>query len=227
MTIEEVYDIFTAFADDIRDPAILDGMFARHINTAQMAVLKSHFKPEANQSPQGYANTQYYDEDFKELIYPISLNSDVDGKITYADIEATWDGEIVQGEDGVYEARQPPFFHLASALRGGVVSKWDRHNDYGVTIANPYKVPTVLFPKHRYFKDYLQFYPDGITKINMVVVRQPLHVWFDQETPINNIDPELSDSLMFDVIFRALTYAGINIRETQLRDYMEREENKL
>jgi hypothetical protein len=241
MTIVEVKDIFDHIYDKFRDEGILDFEFCRNINTAQAIIVKQYARaqglPRGQFSTDGFEKNIYSAEDFAPLIthlryddIPITF-TDTKGRLYKDLIKSRFDNIVVRNLNGIIETKKPEVFIVGdvSIWSDGLqrVCKWVRHNDKGYIRNNPLRKPSSKYPTVEYYEDYYQFNPKGKHLVTGTFLRMPRPVWFDSANVLNNIDPELSDNMMIDVIFRALGLAGINIRERQFFEMVQKEQTKL
>ena len=223
MTIIELHNRFSIILDKEGAPDLIDSEFTALVNTAQLAVVKDIVEGElknkkAVEMPaHAFENVSHLSERIAPLISSITtLTTDADGRIQYADI------------NGLLST---VFYHIANIARleSGVYypCRFVRHNDRYKHELNSFKKPTITKPIVMKFADYLQILPDTASiGVNMVTIRTPKDINFDEDTPGNNIDPELPDNTMQEVLFRALTLAAISIREPQLYQATVAEEKK-
>ncbi len=223
MTIIELHDRFALILDKEGSPDLIDSEFTTLINTAQLAVVKDIVegeiknKKEEEMPPHAFENVSHLSERIAPLISSITtLSTDADGRIQYSSI------------NGLLST---VFYHIANIARveSGTYypCRFVRHNDVYKHELNNFKKSTVTSPIVSKFADYLQVLPDTASvSVKLTVVRFPKNVNFDEDTPANNIDPELPDNTMQEVLFRALALAAIGIREPQLYQAAVAEEKK-
>ncbi len=240
MKIQAAYNIFMRVYDKYRQEGIALFEFAEYVNLAQVVTMRkctydNKLKRHVHQEPvKGLGDNQYNIEQLQSLVVSIpvdprgTLTTDVYGRVEMADIEAYFPDDVIRGEMGVIETKKPEVFHVASAARyctddGKMrMAQWVRHNDWEAIQENPFRTPTEFYPGFRYFDDHLKFAPEGTRDVQLTVIRMPRHVWID-ESGVNDVDPELNDKIMYDVIFEALSLAGITIREPDFYKMIENE----
>lgn len=248
MTARETYDIFISLIDDYEDESVTFAEFSRHINTAMVSVMKDHFynpndrskRNEYHEPRKGFENTQYDIESWRNLVMQIPsesnevLQTDNRGRLAHSNILGYFPEDVIRDEAGLItdpmERNKPEIFHFNSISRWDGSKycsvKWKRHNEIEAIEKNPHQRPTDRFPVCVYFKNYIQFYPIGSRAIRLSVTRMPLHFWYDEEDFTATQDPELTDFLMYDVIYRAVTLAGKQIREDRFSQLIQQEEYK-
>lgn len=223
MTIIQLHDRFSILIDKEGAPDLIDKEFTDLINTAQLSIVKDIVegelknKKEEEMPPHAFENVSHLSERIAPLISSITtLSTDSDGRIQYSDINAPL---------------ATTFYHIANIARleAGVYyyCRFVRHNDRYKHELNSFKKPTVTSPIVMKFADYLQILPNTASvSVNLVTIRNPKDINFDEDTPANNIDPELPDNTMLEVLYRGLTLAGISIREPSLHKAVVAEEEK-
>lgn len=223
MTITELHNRFSIILDKEGAPDIIDTEFTALINTAQLAIVKDIVegelknKKEEEMPPHAFENVSHLSERIAPLISSLSLSTDANGRIQYSDINALL---------------STVFYHIANIARleNGIYypCRFVRHNDRYKHELNNFKKPTVTSPIVMKFADYLQILPNTASiSVNMVTIRIPKDINFDEDTPVNNIDPELPDNTMQEVLFRGLALAAVSIREPQLYQAAVAEEKKV
>ena len=223
MTIIQLHDRFSVIVDKEGSPDLIDKEFTDLINIGQLAIVKDIVegelknKKEEEMPPHAFENVSHLSERIAPLISSITtLSTDTDGRIQYSAI------------NGLLSTS---FYHIANIARleAGTFHfcRFVRHNDRYKHELNAFKKPTVTNPIVMKFANFLQILPNTASvSVNMVTIRFPKDVNFDEVTPANNIDPELPDNTMLEVLFRGLQLAGISIREPQLYQTTTVEEGK-
>ncbi len=236
MTGREAYDIYASIWERSRDDGIISPIFSRHMNMAMIAIMKDHFFQKHNQptpyhSPKyAFENVQYSIEAFYPLVSEIELTTDNVGRINISDIEATFPQTVIRDEVGNIETKRCPLFHINNVARYDGTGKfesarWVRHNEYRLAQRDPFLEPTERHPLWRYTDNRVVLDPGGQRAVRLSVTRHPKHMWFDENFVDQAVNPELPDHTMYDVIWRALRYAGVFIDKQNLYQGSTIEEN--
>lgn len=213
-----------------------------HLNNAQTAVVKDYLynqskkRSEYQQPPYGFEQTQHNSHAIRQLIVDFLdsetplLYLDQKGRLQYDRIKEHLPTNNIYGPQGKIAERKCEVFHVTRFQwrhEGSYRTiKWLRHNDLSQAELNPHRKPTMKWPIYTTNKDYLQVLPVVDKVVRLTIVREPLFIWNDPADATVNQDPELPDHMMYDVLFRALTQAGIQIREGEFARFIEQEEMK-
>lgn len=148
-----------------------------------------------------------------DLVESVVVRSDVNGKVSDDSINT----DLIT--DYMY------ILNVASSYNGGCSDdyakcRFVRHNDYYNIKDNEFKKPTEEYPIHRVFDSYLQIDPKGERNVQVTVCREPVKLTLDDpdstgEQGLGAVDSSLSDKVHNQIVYGALRYAGINIRETE------------
>ncbi len=223
MTIIELHNRFSIILDKEGSPDVIDTEFTSLINTAQLAVVKGIVEGELKNKkaeempPHAFENVSHLSERIAPLIYPISTATVGNtGHVLYSTINAFL---------------PTTFYHIASVARleAGTYyfCRFLRLNDRYKHELNSFKKPDVTHPVYMLERNQIQTLPiTASVAMKLVVIRNPKDINFDEDTPGNNIDPELPDNTMQEVLFRALILAAVSIREPSLHQAVVAEEKK-
>ena len=231
MKIKEAIDIFYRLYGENNGTTDIAGLedfeISRHINTAMMLeftgqTYNPHEKRHDNDTPRRSFEQSSFDlERWKELVVPITLQTDTDGNILYSAIDAfmptetirMWDSDIASPDEIEVETRTVPFYHIANMARlhddKEVPCRFVRHNDIYTHENNHYKMAKDTRPFYTMYDFFLEVRPKATATIKMSIIRQPRHIWYSVANPNTNIDPELSDSVMYDILLRAVQLASV------------------
>jgi len=142
----------------------------------------------------------------------------------------------------------PKYLHLSS-VRSVYVTKRKsgalRSREIGVSVLRDNELASVLgssiiepterFPVCAFYNTYVQFHPQNIGKVALTYLRTPeVPIWaYTLDTsgrpvydPNNSIDIESPDSTHNEIAIKVLSYLGISIREPQLTQYAEIQEQQ-
>jgi len=246
MTIRETYDIFSNLWDKYRDEGVTPAEFSRHINTAQVLVLKDHwYSPmdptrtsEDHNPKRAFENTIYDVMSWKKLLVPypdltglgVLPTSSSDGQIGFGLLQFAFPLDTIRDEGGIIQTRRPEVFTIVNVARWSlsafVSCQWMRHNEYRKYLFNSLYGPTDAAPWIVVYDTYMQFYPLDAREVEITLCRMPLHVWYDPNNAADEVNPELPDAVMYDVILRALTLAGINMKDDDLYKMSQEQEGR-
>lgn len=251
MKISEVHRRFDVFVDKTADPYFSREERDLYLNQAARMYLQAQFKA-SGESP--FEVTMPEAENVNEVIVAVYASTDVNGKLLYSVINAAIPPVVkyLEGEvNGTYDTNQwyrfltlgrtytPPVNAttaysvnyggtdpLGVSLVSGdkVLSKYVRHADYYALKSLPLTAFTEAKPRHRFFDNYVQFYPAGIREIELALIRYPVPVSYDISDPndatsapgSNAVDLEFSDKVCDNIIAIALSLAGVSLREEEL-----------
>lgn len=220
MKILEAKDIWDQVVDKYADSGFEDFEFARHLNTAMALVARGNSYNHLIKAggPAGEPVFAFEQADLDdELLAPLverTTVSSASNLITRTQIRAAFpDDTIRTGALGtVTETKKPDILKVMavenSAGNGVTYVRW---NDWARLAKNRHTKPSATQPHLGIFDEGYRVNPDG--DYTFTVLRMPLHCWLSDDTPAQNIDPELPDSLMYDVIFKALALGGVQVRE--------------
>lgn len=216
MKVKEAYDFYIHILNKYHSPSVEDFEFTNLFNTAQVLVLKDQTYHQ-RKGVAGISQTYGWEmsQQMNERWYPLIMVEETDmqeGVINFSDII----------EDG------RSLYHVDSVLIGEdeISAKWTRHNNRGRLFINDFTRPTSQTPRYFGFKDKIQVHPKSNEKAVVTYMHLPKNIVLDFDDEENNIDPELTDIVVFDVIFRTLQLQGINIREQQFYEMTNMEEQK-
>lgn len=219
MKITEAYNQYINVLNRYSTSSVEDFEFSDLFNVAQLSILKdqtyNHHKGRNGVSQMyGWEMTQYMNERWFPLIHIYEGESDGDGKVMYSDIKSKLGDREIYHFDGVLVGEEENY------------ARWTRHNDLGRVIRNYFKKPTLENPIYLGYKDYIQIRPKGNHEVTATIMVYPREVVLDFDDESNNVDPELTDAVVLDVIYRILQLQGISIREQQLFEMANVEEEK-
>lgn len=233
MTAAEINIRFNIILDKVGQPAFKDTERTRFFNIAQLSMLDEYSKNHmAKQTIDSLPNYGTEDDTFmSEALQPfvpeltetssgITIKTDADGRVTYADINTSV---------AFHTGQAVNFYHIDTVHRKDTTFEecdYVRRNDLQERKDNEFKEPTAAFPIYTYYDTYLLVHPIGVEDVKLSVIRYPVEILIDDATPGNNVDPEWPDKVTNELIFRALNLAGVSIREGEFYQMMEREVQK-
>jgi len=233
MKILEAKDIWDQITDKYADDGFEDFEFSRHMNSGMVAVTSDRsynrlLKSQGAASEPAYAFEQSDLSD--ELLHPLierGTYTSVAGLITRTQIRSGYPDDTIRygTDDTIAETKKPDVYKVMSfETSDGNPVYWARHNDAAPLKRNHLTKPRASHPHVTVTDEGYRLDPDGAYMI--VSRRMPLHCWLSDDTPGNNIDPELPDELMYDAIFRALQFGGIQVREFDFFQAVAQTENR-
>ena len=223
IAIERLHSFFDLISDKVGSPYFTSSQKDTFFQQAVTHFINQYFK---NPSSHVMEDTHIDLEDVHTLVTQVNTRTDVNGNVNFSDINSS----LPDGKEWMY---------FLACGRGSSLeckgekykSRWVRHNDYYVQKRNAFKKPEVTKPIHRYFNDYLKFEPKGETSVEIVILMRPNEVTLDdpndsyQRGP-NAVDLDLPDKVFNEIVYLALTQAGINLRENEFYAAVEREVGK-
>lgn len=233
MKILEAKDIWDQVVDKYADDGFEDFEFSRHLNTAMALVCsdRSYNRLLKSAGPAGEPVYAFEQSDLSdEVLAPLIERTAVATSsllITRTQIRATFpDDTIRTGAAGaIVETRKPEIYKLMSVqTAAGDPVYWTRHNDEATLRRNALTRPRATHPHMTIYDDGYRFSHDGT--YTFVVRRMPLHCWLSDDTPAQNIDPELPDELMYWALLRAMQLGGIQVREYDFFQAVAANENR-
>ena len=208
--IEDAHKVFDLWIDKTQSPYFTSGEKDTFLQRAMINLINKKFNPAASHVME---RTIRDVEDISDLIEEVTAKTDAVGRL-YDSIVTT----ALSGREVMY---------ILNAARSGDCgetvenARFVRHNDYFAQNRNSFKEFTSTSPVFRVFKDYTKYTPVGIADVYQTVLLKPLIVTLDDPTNSgarggSAIDIEFSENLFNELIYLALTEAGISIREADL-----------
>jgi hypothetical protein len=107
-------------------------------------------------------------------------------------------------------------------------------SEIGNILSSSIVPPTKRYPYCCYYSENVQFYPKDLGKITFTYLREPTEPkWAYTLTngrpvydPANSVDLEAPESALNDIAMVALSYLGVHIREQELIQYSELQQQK-
>lgn len=221
--VEQIHELFDLWQDKVGAPYFTSDQKDLFIQRASVQFVNQYLK---NPSSHVLEETHVDTEDVNTLMHQANVSSLADGRITFVQINAA----LPTGKSWMY---------FMSAGRGATVecsgdihgSRWVRHNDYRPQKRNSFKKPEVKYPIHRYFSDYIQFEPKGKASTEITVLVYPNVVTLDDPNDSGTrgtgaIDLDLPNKVFNEIVYLSLAQAGINMREQDFYQFVEREIGK-
>jgi hypothetical protein len=106
--------------------------------------------------------------------------------------------------------------------------------EVGNILTSSINEPTMRYPYCSYYSDYVQVYPKDLAKVTFTYLREPAEPKWAYTVvngrPVydasNSVDVEAPEDAMNEIAFIALGYLGIHIRESELIQYSELQQQK-
>lgn len=135
-----------------------------------------------------------------------SIESSMNGEFMHAlNVSVLGDGSGCLHEDELY-----------------TYCRFVRHNDYYKHIKNAFKKPSAKHPTYRYFNGKIRINPsDTFTTAIVTPLKRP-----DIVSLSGNVDCNLPFTLHNEIMFRAVTFGGISMRERDLVAVAEQMKNE-
>lgn len=212
MTITEWEFWFDLISDKVGSPYFNDTEKEAFFNRAITQYINDFFKPYKQDVN---AEKSSIDQNkLRTIIESVNVTSDANGLITYDNINTLLSTElsyVLNIEHGKKDCNGNYSYKRSRFVRHNDILKWEE---------NEFLEPTDSKPKHNYFSGGVQLYPETPRRANITLVRKPLEVSIG-----GGIDCELPDITHVDILYKALSLAGISIREDEL--YAEINNSKL
>lgn len=215
--VAKISSWFDLICDKVANPYFTDAEKAQFWNNATQDYLNNLFK--IGEAAAEFNSIQ--GEVIGELSEFVTLNTDADGGITVAAIETAM-------------GSSKKYFRALNIRRANVANSCDtltddnyklaryvRHNDYNSQKDNYYKRPTEDYPIYR-LMPYIKLDPSGVRSTKLTVMRYPADVVLSGTT----VDSEMPLFTFQDIMLMALAYAGISIREQELKAMVDNELQK-
>lgn len=205
--IEEVHKVFDLWIDKTQSPYFTSDEKDVFIQRALYNLINKHFM----EAPTHLMERTIRDvEDFSDLVVELNAQTDVQGRLTDAVTNTA-----LNGRDIMY------VLNAALSTDCGdnyVKARFMRHNDYFAQYNNSFKKPDYTYPIYRVFNGYTKFNPEGVNNVYMTVLIEPNLPSLDDPTNTglpgaSHIDVEISQNLFNELVYLALTEAGVSIRE--------------
>ena len=221
--IEKIHEIFDLWIDKTGSSYYTSDQKDLFIQRGVVQYVNQYLK---NPSSHVLEETHVDTEDVHTLIHSVELVSDAKGLVTFDSINS----ELPTNKNWMY------FMSVARGSNkdcGGeqFKSRWVRHNDYLAQITNTFKKPEINYPIHRYFSNYIKFDPGSQAAAEITVLVYPNIVTLDDLNDtyargVGAVDLDLPDKVFNEIVYLALSQAGVNLREQEFYTATEREVSK-
>lgn len=238
MTAEQAHTLFDQLYDRYgSNEGVTSFEKSTAINTAQVLVMKNFFHPQKDRAKNSihkdplmaFEETNYTSEDFQNIIYSdLTATSSVTGIVSKASLSGTFPLTTTYAEDGsIIEQKTTEIFHILDVARysGGDFqsTRFVRHHHLRQMMNNGFTTPDELNPVYLNDKDGYRLVPTGSRNVKVSLVRFPILSWWMPEVGIS-VDPELSDSIMYDIILRAVKIASVGVSDSEKWQFIDREQ---
>ena len=220
IAIEKIHSLFDLWIDKVGSPYFTSSQKDLFIQRGVVHFVNQYLK---NPSSHVLEDTHVDTEDVYPLIQAVTVASNEKGEISFSDINDL----LPLDKEWMY------FMSVGRGKKKDcgedkVKSRWVRHNDYYAQKNNSFKKPEPDYPIHRYFSDYIKCEPIGVASTEVTVLVYPNVVTLDDENDSllrgpNAVDLDLPDKVFNEIVYLALSQAGISIREQDFYSYTERE----
>ncbi len=231
MTIENMHKWFDLILDKVGSPYFSSPEKDSFLQRAEVHYVNSFFK---NPSTVHLMEDTSIDVDYvKSLITEVKLDTDDEGRLYYSNIDS-----VLQSETSISGAKMMYILNASKSITSSselcapsyqyIKSRFIRHNDFFAHQANAFKKATTEYPTHRCFDNYLRFNPDNKSNVYLTVIRYPKLVTLDDPNStgargVNAVDSELPDKSQNEIVFMALKFAGVAIREADFYQIVSNE----
>ena len=214
MTIEEMHQWIDIIVDKVGSPYFTDNEKDLAIQRAEIKFVNGFFNRLID--THNAENTSVDEDMIYPLIEAVEVDSNPKGSIKFSDINTAID--TLKNDGNTYK-----FMYILRVEQGALncattgayyPSRFVRHNDRGRLEANYFKMSTSTDPSHSYLSDSLSVYPkDRNSSARITVVRYPLKVYKAQSQEEVSVNSEMPDLTHNAILYSALEYLGIAIRE--------------
>ena len=218
--IEDVHKVFDLWIDKTQSPYFTSDEKDIFIQRALYNLINKYFI----ESPSHVAERTMRDvEDLSELLVEVSAKTDSTGRLTDAVTQAALgDRPIMYVMNASYSNDCGESF---------VKARFMRHNDYFAQFNNSFKKPEFSYPVYRFFNGYTKFDPEGVNDVKMTVIIEPNKPTLDDPTSSgvrggNAVNVEVSENLFNELVYLALTEAGVSMREGDFHQMVSQETMK-
>ena len=221
--IENLQSFFDLWLDKVGSPYFTSGQKDQFLQRAVVQFVNQYLK---HPSTHMLEDTHVDTEDVHTLIHTAEVVANADGIVSFSDVNAA----LPTGKEWMY------FMAVGRGTAkdcGGekFKSRWVKHNNYFAQKRNTFKKPAPEYPIHRYFSDHIKLEPSGQVSTDIVVLVYPNKVTLDDPNDTfvrgtNAIDLDLPDKVFNEIVYLALTQAGVNLREQEFYAAVEREVGK-
>jgi len=208
--IEELHNVFDLWIDKTSSPYFTSDQKDTFIQKAVDHFINNFFK---NNVDHVMERSSVDVEDLHTLINVVNVPVESDGRMLMTEVNS----KLPIGKEWTYILRVSRMFS-DSCGANEVKSRFVRHNDYLAIKDNVFKKPSEKYPVHLYVSDAIQFYPKKGGSSTISVLVNPNEVNLDDvddsgERGVNAVDLDLPNKVFNEIMYIALTKAGISIRE--------------
>jgi hypothetical protein len=217
MTIIEMGNWFDLLQDKYGSPYFTDTEKSLLFNRAQVGYVKNLLWPDGNEQPETLELTQDTFSQVAPLIFALPyIQMTSGGLITKTTLQTS----LTNTQPGAIVWRP---LSIGWTLGGNVRPiSFVRHNDWWAFQQNYFKAPTTENPKFRETAAAFEFLPVSISaRVYFTVLKYPITVNLDYDTPANNINSDLPDFTHDKIVALALEYAGISSRDEALAQLVQ------
>ena len=234
MTIRELYQLFLTILDQYGAPNVNEFEFCQHWNIQQIAELNEDvfaLKEEGGKHEKTEQKSEKWRSITKEVPTSGVLNTDANGRLSYSTITSYLPNFTVYDETGaILTNGKTQVAHIESALRDSTafqipatqyqLCRFVPRNKINAHERNYFKKASDDNPTYTTYEDYIQFFPEEVANVKVVVLRYPVEVHLGA-TVVDDINPDISKDAAMRVLFRVLASAGVQIREPNFTQMIE------
>ena len=225
MTAETCISYFKHIWDSYRDEGLYDIEICNLLNIAQSKYIRGVLNNDLTEF--GLESTQWSSDDIAPLISNHEVYTSNEGVLFDNQIAEDFPSTDSYDVQGLISTKQTEIIHISSMRRYHEGSyryvRWERHNDYGKSLRNPFKQASDAYPTYRRYQGYFQLNPESRRLLQLTVIRSAKNIWFSHDGNVRVSDPEMSDHVMIKILEHALLKAGINMREGQFYQMINNE----
>lgn len=221
--VQDLHSYFDLWVDKTGSPYFTSEQKDQFLQRAAVHFVNQYLK---NPSSHVLEDTHVDTEDVHTLIQTVEITSQADGRVNFSDLNAA----LPTGKEWMY------FLAVGRGTAkdcGNTLfkSRWMKHNNKFAQSRNTFKRPEPEYPVHEYYSDHMLFKPAGANSTEITVLVYPNKITLDDpmdtfQRGANAVDLDLPDKVFNEIVYLALSQAGINMREQEFYAAVERETGK-
>jgi len=234
MKITEAKNIFDNILSEFEGSGSTNEEFCEYFNTATILRMQDDFDDNM-QGRRGYENDMFSAENWRHLVVNFRsdqepfLETDAKGRLSVFNIQQHFPDQVSRSADGLDSVTKPDIWRVIFFKRYNPITgqfrrvDWLRHNENPIAQDNPFRQATDRYPTYTIQSDHYQLLPEDSRLLEASIVHAPIRVYIDDKDVTKNIDPVVGDSIVLDIVFRALCLTGLSLRDAQFYQLIQNE----
>lgn len=221
--VENLHSYFDLWVDKTGSPYFTSSQKDQFLQRAAVQFVNQYLK---NPSSHILEDTHVDTEDVHTLIERVEITSQDNGRINFSDLndalptDKEWMYFLAVGRGADKDCGNVKY-----------KSRWMKHNNKYAQNRNDFKKPEAEYPVHEYYSEFMELRPSGANSTEITVLVYPNKITLDDpddtfERGPNAVDLDLPDKVFNEIVYLALSQAGINMREQEFYAAVERETGK-